>query len=319
MELTSNVTFAVKLPLGGDSTPEDVVRIATAAEDSGFDAAWSGEHVVFTGDLPDDYPYSSSGESPFGITQNAYDVFQVLAHLVARTDDIRIGTNVCIAPLRHPVALTKQVLTLDAISEGRLDFGVGVGWLDSEFDALGVPFDERGSRTDEFLDVFTRACSTGQFAFDGPHHSFSETGFHPRPVQPGGPPVWVGGQSGAAYRRVAEYGDGWAATTLSPDEVADARKRIGRAWSDYDRDGEPAIAIKQSAHVGASPDGLSRPMVGSVDDVISDVEAYRAAGAGTIVADFRRTDDAPSRRFTTAEQVEQIERFGAEVIPHIQE
>lgn len=317
MATQDDVRFGVKLPLGGDKTAADAARIAKAAETNGFHAAWHSEHLVFTGEVPDDYPYIEGGDSPFAIDGNAFEVFGTLSYLAGVTDDIRLGTNICIVPLRHPVLLTKQALTLDNVADGRFDFGMGVGWLRTEFESLGVPFEERGSRTDEFLDLFSQACKDGAFAFDGEHHSFPETGFYPRPQQSGGPPIWVGGESGATFRRIGEYGDGWMATTLPLEEFRDGRERLLHAWQDFDRGGAPEIAIKQTVHLGGTPDGMGPPMVGPVDDVIDDVQSFVDAGATMVVGDFRRTDEAPIRRFSTDEQVAQIERFGEEVIPQI--
>jgi probable F420-dependent oxidoreductase len=311
-----DIRFGVKLPLGGDKTHEDTVRIANAAEENGLDAAWHSEHLVFTGEVPDDYPYIEGGTSPFEADQNAYEVFTTLAYLAAETDDVRLGTNICITPLRHPVLLTKLAMTLDNLSDGRFDFGLGVGWLRSEFESLGVPFEERGSRTDEFLEVFERACEEGQFSFDGPHHSFPNTGFHPRPVQDGGPPVWLGGESGATFRRIGQYGDGWMATSIGVDEFAEGIDRMMNAWTDYERAGDPDVAIKQSMWIGSVPDGIEPLMAGSADEVIADIEDFVDAGAKMVVGDFRRTETAPIRRFSTEEQIEQLERLGDEVIPH---
>ena len=311
-----DIRFGVKLPLGGDKTHEDTVRIAKAAEANGLDAAWHSEHVVFTGDVPDDYPYIEGGTSPFEADQNAYEVFSTLSYLAAVTDDIRLGTNICIAPLRHPVLLAKLAFTLDNLSDGRFDFGLGVGWLRSEFESLGVPFEERGSRTDDFLEVYERACTEGQFAFDGPHHSFPNTGFHPRPVQDGGPPIWLGGESGATFRRIGQYGDGWMATSIPVAEFESGVDRMMNAWTDYDRTGEPNVAIKQSIWIGDVPAGIEPLMAGSADDVIEDIEAFVDAGAKMVVGDFRRTENAPIRRFSTEEQIEQIELLGEEVVPH---
>jgi probable F420-dependent oxidoreductase len=314
-----DIRFGVKLPFGGDKTHEDTARIARAAEENGLDAAWHSEHVVFTGEVPDDYPYTGSGTAPFSTDQNAYEVFETLSYLAAVTDDIRLGTNICIAPLRHPVLLTKQAMTLDNLADGRFDFGLSVGWLRTEFESLGVPFEQRGSRTDEFLEVWSRACETDEFSFDGTHHSFPTTGFNPRPVQDGGPPVWIGGESGATFRRIGQYGDGWMATSIPVSEFESGVGRMRNAWTDYEREGEPAVAIKESMWIGEVPDGIEPLMAGSADDVIDDIETFVDAGATMIVGDFRRTEEAPIRRFSTEEQIEQIERLGDEVIPHFRD
>ncbi|MFB6130839.1 MAG: TIGR03619 family F420-dependent LLM class oxidoreductase [Salinigranum sp.] len=291
---------------GSHASPEAFRRVATAAEESGFDAVWAGDHVSFPAEIPDEYPFSPSGEPPFHVSQDTYDVFGVLSHLAAVTDDVDLGTNTCIVPYRHPVVLARNALTVEALSDGRLDFGVAPGWMRTEFEVLDVPFEERGSRTDEFLEIFERACQEGQFAFDGPHHQFQETGFHPSPGDDR-PKLWVGGRSGAAFRRTAQFGDGWTIFWDRPDAVASARERLMNAWTDFERDGEPEIAVTRATEVGSDTErDPEKPLVGEPEAIAADVEAYADAGTTRIVIDFYTTD--------VDEQVEQVRRFGEGVV-----
>lgn len=304
--MNSDVEFGVMLSTFGDHAyPAAFRRVATAAERGGFDAVWAGDHISFPANIPDEYPFSRSGESPFHISQGAYDVFGVLSHLAAVTDEVDLGTNTCIVPYRHPVVLTRNALTIEQLSDGRFDFGVAPGWMRTEFEVLDVPFEERGSRTDEFLRLFERARQEGGIAFDGPHHSFQKSGFHPTPSL-GRPKLWVGGKSGAAFRRVAEFGDGWTIFWDRPDDVAKSRGRIMNAWSDYDRDGEPEIAVVRAVDVGPDPD-RDTLLTGAADDIVADVEAYAHAGVTRIVLDFYTSD--------IDEQVEQVDRFAEQVMP----
>ena len=182
---------------GEQATRENIERLATAADDGGFDAVWVGDHVTLPAEIPDTYPFSPSGEAPFDIGQDVYDCFGVLSYLAGVTDRVDLGTNTCIVPYRHPAVLARNAFTLEQLSGGRFDFGVAPGWLETEFEVLDVPFEERGSRTDEFLDLFERAREEPELAFDGPHHSLQRTGFHPAPPR-GRPKVWVGGRSGVS-------------------------------------------------------------------------------------------------------------------------
>jgi len=294
------------LPRFGDyATPSAIREAAVTVEAQGFDAAWFADHVTFPSEVDVDYPFSSRGESPFESTDNAYDVFQVLAHIAGITDSVALGSNVCIAGYRHPVTLTKHALTLDTLSEGRFEFGIGAGWLKEEFEVLEVPFAERGSRFDELLDIYSRACEDGEFAFEGPHHQFQSTGFYPRPVDDG-PPLWIGGDSPPAYRRVAEHGDGWTIIWKRPDEIRETKATIMERWRDNDRSGEPEIALMRPIHVGDGRDS-SRPLVGTPDEIIADIEDYADAGTTRIVMEFFTRD--------LDEQLTQIERFGEEVLP----
>lgn len=289
-----------------DTNPEAFRRLATTAEALGFDALWAGDHVVVPEDLPQEYPYHPDGVPPFDVTDHIYEVFGVLDYLAGLTDDLLLGPNVCIAPYRHPLTLLRSAVTLDALSDGRFEFGVGAGWLRTEFEALDVPFEERGGRTDELLALFHRACEGGPFDFDGPYHSFDTVSLSPTPSER--PPVWIGGQSGAAFRRIAEFGDGWTTVWDRPEQVAAGLDRLRRAWADYDRDGDPEVSVMRSIHVGTDTDlDDDRPLVGDVDDVIADVEAYAEAGTTRITVEFFTTD--------VDEQVEQLRRFGEQVLP----
>lgn len=286
-----------------EELPEVFRRSARVAEDSGFDVLVAGDHVVYPDQIPTDYEFSKTGEPPFDTTTSLFDVFEVLSHLAAVTDDIDLGTNVAAAPYRHPLVLTKNVLSLDALSEGRFDFGVAPGWLQPEFDALGVPFEERGKRTDEFLDIFELACEEGVTGYSGDFYQFDDVGFYPQPV--GDIPVWIGGKSGATFRRVAEYGDGWSTLWDHPDDVAAARDRIMNAWTDYDREGEPRIGVLRPVDI--DPDANSdRLLQGTPAEVIADVEAYEQAGATRLIVDFFTTD--------IDEQLSLMREFGDEII-----
>lgn len=294
----ADVEFAVRLPQWSErATPAAMKRIATAAEDLGFDAVWRGDHVA--------YPEGTADVSPWDARTNAYDAFTALAYVAGVTDDLRIGTNVCIVPYRHPVHLAKLALSLDALTDGRFDFGVAPGWHEAEFEVLDVPFPERGALTDEFLDLFERVRADDVVAFDGPYHSFRATGFHPRPVQE--PiPIWVGGDSGASFRRVAEYGVGWT-NTMTPTEVRESRPRLLAAWEDYDRDGEPRIAASQSTHVGTGHElDRDRPMVGDPSSIAAGVHEYVEAGVTRI--------DLKQEHLPIDDRIEQLERFRDEVL-----
>jgi len=309
MNPNRDIEFGVILsPFGPHVSPSFFKRLATTAEKKGFDIVWTGDHVAFPEKIPETYPFTSSGEAPpaQGIEKDTYDSFNVLSYLANATDSIRLGTNVCIVPYRNPVLLAKQALSVEALSEGRFDFGVAPGWLETEFDVLNVPFEERGSRTDEFLEIFERACEEHEFSYDGPHHSFPTTGFYPAP-EADRPPVWVGGFSGASFRRVAEFGDGWTIYGTRPDKVEEGRDRLQPAWNDYDREGRPRIAAGRSTHVGTDTDlDTDRPLIGSPSKIQDDIEEYIEAGTTHLFIDFFTLDPE--------EQIEHVERFGDKVI-----
>ncbi len=275
------VTFGVILPAWSDAaTPDGFTRVASAAEEAGFDAVWRGDHIVFPEHIPEGGPFAR-------IDSVAYDVFQILSHVAAMTDGLHVGTNICVVPYRHPVHLAKLALTLDNLAEGRFEFGVGVGVHRAEFDVLDVPYEQRGARTDEFLELFERVCRSDTLAFEGPHHEFGRTGFYPRPVRAAGPPIWVGGESSAAVRRVAEYGTGWTTFHHSPEELGGMRERLLATWDDFDRNGEPGLATPVPVCPDRESDPAAAYLTGDCDHDTRVIEQYLTAGVTRLNVSFR--------------------------------
>jgi probable F420-dependent oxidoreductase len=272
-------TFLISMADSETANPAAFDRLAAATEAAGLDALCVGDHVAIPEEIPDTYPFSASGRSPFAVDQDIYDAFQVLAYLAAQTDDLLLGTNTTIAPYRHPVTMTKHALTLDALSGGRFELGIAPGWMETEFEVLDVPYEERGSRTDEFLAILDRAREEAEFAFEGPHRSFQTTGFYPRPPAEGRPPIWIGGYSGASFRRLGEVGHGWTIFPADPDEVRDGLERAEHAWEDHDREGDPEVAVALNSLDLGVEDG---ELVGDREGVIEELSAYVEAGATRI-------------------------------------
>lgn len=303
-----DVEFGAFLTTFGETaSPAAFGHVATEAERVGFEAVCVGDHITFPEEIPDTYPFSKSGNSPFDIGQDAYDAFQVLAYLAARTDEVALGTNTTIVPYRHPVTLVRHVLTLDALSDGRFELGAAPGWMETEFEVLDVPFERRGELTDEFLAIFDRALEEAEFAFEGPHRSFDRIGFYPRP-DGDGPTLWIGGYSGASFRRLAEYGDGWTIFPESPEAVADGIARIERAWDDYDREGEPEVAVALPGLEFGMEDG---ELLGDEAAVRELLDEYVAAGATRIYVFPQLMAATPDDR------TEILEYLAAEIAPEL--
>ncbi len=193
--------FAVNFNTCAD--PEACIRVVQAAEQAGFDSVWTGEHVVL--------PSPATDRSPLPPTTPMLDTGVAAAYIAAHTSTIRIGTGIIILPLRHPVLLAKELASLDVVSGGRLIAGFGAGYLPEEFDAMGVPLSERGARMDEYLAALRALWTMDQPEFEGRFVSFTGVDAHPRPVQPGGPPLVLGGGSEAAVRRAIRLADGFYA------------------------------------------------------------------------------------------------------------
>jgi len=307
----TELEFGSMLPVIGPSevcNPEAHRQLADELEEQGFDIAVVPGHIVLPESLVNtEYPYSPDGECPYNMSDDIFESFTTLAHLAGVTDELRLGTNVCVIPQRNPLLLTRQLVDLVAISEDRFELGAGVGWAREEFDALDVPFEERGGRTDEFFEILGRACSEGAFSFDGEYHSFDRLSFYPTPPN-GRPPVWIGGDSGAAFRRVGEFGDGWTSAWARPDKIASSRDRIMNAWRDYERKGVPGIAITRPVHVGTDTTrSTDRPFIGDPESIVDDIREYIDAGVTRVYMDFYTKN--------IDEQLEQVRRFGEQVLP----
>ena len=214
--------FAVGI--GPTVDPKRIRTISTTAERLGFATIWAPEHVVLLEQYASKYPYSS-GQFPAPVDTPIADPFATLAYAAAYTSRIRLGTGICLVPEHNPLVLAKTAATLDRLSGGRFILGAGVGWLAEEFQALGISFDRRAQRTREYIDVMRKLWTEPRSSHQGEFVNFSNVLSYPKPVG-NGVPVWFGGESGPALRRVAQYGDGWIGFNLLPDQAAEKIKRI---------------------------------------------------------------------------------------------
>ncbi len=214
------------MPLFGVS-PRYYADIARAAEENGFESVWMPEHLVFPETMPPTYLYSESGYPPVSPQTPLYDAFVALGAVAQATDRIRLGTNVYILPLRHPITVARSLVTLDRISNGRVTFGIGVGWLEDEFTAVGLSFADRGRRTNEMIPLMRRLFADEVIEHHGEHFDFAPLAFQPKPRQ-ATLPIEVGGASPAALRRAGRLGDGWIQVgSASYEEVRRCLSVIG--------------------------------------------------------------------------------------------
>jgi probable F420-dependent oxidoreductase len=199
---------------------EQLVPVAKRAEELGFESVWAAEHLVFPARIESRYPYTESGTPPINPATPLLDPLLVLAQVAAVTSRIRIGTNIYLLPLRHPLVTARLAVTLDVLSGGRLSLGVGAGWLAEEFAAAGVDFARRGALTREAVRALRVLWTEDTPEFHGRTFSFGPVKFEPKPVQKPHPPILVGGESAAALKRAAEIGDGWYGVRHTPESAA---------------------------------------------------------------------------------------------------
>jgi probable F420-dependent oxidoreductase len=240
---------------GRFATQEGAATIAEAAEQAGFDSIWTVEHVVVPAGYESEYPYDASGKMPGAEKADMPDPLIWLSYVAARTTAIKLATGILIVPQRNPLVLAKEVATLDKLSGGRMLLGVGAGWLEEEFDALGVPFARRGKRLDEYIDAMRALWADGEADFDGEFTSFSRAISRPKPVN-GSVPVIIGGHSEAAARRAGRLGDGFFPGKGSPDQlralIAVMRSTAEQAGRDPD-----AIELTTGGEAAFAPDPVA--------------------------------------------------------------
>ena len=183
--------------------------MAAVVEDLGFDSIWTSDHII----VPEGSSY---------IPEVMLEPLATLSHLAARTSHVTLGVSVLVVPYRDPVFTAKYLSSLDVISGGRLVLGVGIGWLEQEFRALGASFEERGAQTDEYLAVMRDLWETETSSYDGKWKQYENMRMFPKaaPERRGTIPIWVGGNTGPAHRRAAKLGDGWHPINMTPSELA---------------------------------------------------------------------------------------------------
>ena len=309
------------------ATPETLGRIARTGEELGYDALFTGDHILVPRNIASPYPYTEGGEFPGSPSGESMEQLTLLAFLAGQTSKIRLVTSVIIVPHRNPLVAAKALATLDVLSGGRLVVGVGVGWMREEFEALGLPpFEERGAVTDEYIRAFKELWTSDDPHFEGKYVSFDDISFLPKPVQKPHPPIWVGGESRPALRRTAELADGWYPLGSNPtfpmgtpeqlaaglERLAMYARRFGRDPSEIEtiyRTHQFELTDASAPSTGSGQADGRLPFVGNAEQLAGDIREYQEMGVGSMVLDFlRQTEDLDV-------MLGRMERFAREVWP----
>lgn len=243
------IAFANIGPFG---SAEGAAAVGRSAEAAGIDSLWTVEHVVYPDEYGSTYPYDDSGRMAMAPDTDLTDPLTWLTWVGAHTSTLRLATGILILPERNPVVLAKQLGTMDALTGGRIDLGIGVGWLREEFDALGIPWERRGARTDEYVAAMRTLWSGNSVSFDGDFVSFSGVSSNPKPVN-GSVPIVIGGHSDAAARRAGRLGDGFWPGKGDLDHLLDVMRREAEA---HDRDPD-AIEVTWAGDLTAGEDPVA--------------------------------------------------------------
>lgn len=277
------------LNYGPKAGPDSLGRWAMLTEALGYHVLMTSDHLVLTPDVQARYP------APF------YEPFTVLGWLAGLTRRLEIGTTVVILPYRHPLEVARMAAIVDQLSGGRLLFGVGVGWAEGEFAALGVPFRRRGALTDEYLAALKTLWTNDVASFQGRYVSFAEVHTAPRPVRTPHPPIWVGGSSDAALRRAVRYGDAWHPNRVRLGWLKHTGLPRLRQIADAAGRPVPALCPRIRLRLTEAPlDDQRLTGEGTLDQVRADLEALQQMGAQYVLLDTFYDDVEAARRPETA-------------------
>ncbi|MGE3272025.1 MAG: LLM class flavin-dependent oxidoreductase [Chloroflexota bacterium] len=268
------------------------------AERLGYDSVWTIDHVIS--------PQANAEQ--FGLL---YDPLVVMGLAAGITERVQIGVSVLVLPYRHGVLTAKMVASLDDLSNGRIILGVGAGWNAVESGILGLPFDERGPMTDEYIKIMRELWSNPSAQFSGKYTEFSDVEFRPMPVQKGGPPIWVGGSSRPALRRTVELGDAWHPINRTPDQMREGKAEILKLCERFGRATPPEITLRIDAriilddHPYPKPAHAGHKIVGTPSQVVEQLEEMREIGVEHFSLEFvgRDFDDFTAQVDAFAEQV----------------
>ena len=270
---------------GPGASPESLARTAELGEALGYHLVMISDHVAIAPDVQARYP------APF------YDPFTTLGWLAGLTRRVELGTTVIIIPYRHPLETARMAAILDRLSGGRLILGIGVGWAKQEFQALGVPFHQRGAMTNDYLGAIKTAWTQEVASHDGPFVSFRDVHTDPRPLRAPHPPIWVGGASDAALRRAVNHGDGWHPIRIRIDWLRDTGLPRLREFAGEAGKLPPALCprIRLRLTDRPLPDDRRMPGEGTLDQVRADLEALQSLDARYVLLDTYADDPEATR------------------------
>ncbi len=274
------ITFGTTVMTG----PRRWGEFAKAAEDGGFESVWVPEHLIMPVTMTGEPNSPHEGEPPISASTPAFDPWVQMATMAAQTSTLRFGTNVYNIGLRHPIVTARALTTLDVVSGGRIEFGIGSSWLRQEWEAMELPFDTRGGRVDESIEIIQRLFTEDVIEHEGEFFRFQPVGFLPKPAQSPWPPMHIGGDSPRAMRRAAELGDGWIPMQQTLETLPGNIARIMAMRADAGRSGP--FQVTMGARVESVDDARRYEDAGVTRLLVSPFSHPREAAEG-----FRRFGD----------------------------
>ena len=305
------MNFGCHLPVfGAMATREILLAFARRMEALGYSSLWASDHVVIPTNIASRYPYNEAGRLFIPAEAPLIEPITALTFVAAVTERVQLGTSVLVLPHRHPLLTAKMLSGLDHLSGGRVVLGAGIGWMREEIEMLGAPFARRAAWSEEAIRILRACWREGKVRHRGEFFTFDEIGMFPRPTR-GDIPIWIGGHTAQALRRVVALGDGWHVAGAGPDELALDLERLRaecvRQGRSFD---ELAITVRLGLAFRETPAGPDRKHLhGTTDEIIERLHRYRALGVQTIVLETRYRD--------LDDLVGMYERFAREIRPAV--
>lgn len=295
----------ISLPqLGPQASGENLIRVARRAEQLGYDSAWVLERMLWPVNPKEPYPASPDGKLPDAY-QFVFDPLETLTFVAAHTTKIRLGTSVLVLPYHTPVQLARRIATLDVLSGGRVDIGVGVGWSRDEFEAAGAPFERRGARCDEFLQAMIDIWTRDPVSFDGEFYHIPESRVGPKPLQKPHPPIYIAGYGAYTFERAAKYGSGWNPAGIASWEWLEGM--INQLRETARRSGAGPMAVVLRSFTSVIPrSGRRAPMMGTLDEVREDIQRLRDIGVTELIHSPQSIGFGPSSMDEGLELMERL-------------
>ena len=302
--------IGVHLPqLGRGATRSALKEFCAEAERLGVHSGWVSDHIAWPTDISSKYPYTDDGSFPAPNSMAWLDPIGTLLFVAAITEKMKLGQTVLIMGYRPPVQTAKLIATLDVLSEGRAILGAGIGWMREEFEVLGMPYDNRGKRADEQLEILDALFTHDTPSYDGEFYSFPEIKFEPKPVQDR-VPVWIGGASEPAYRRTARFGDCFHAAFEPIDRVAEEWERVQELTVEAGRNVDD---MQLSVRLYLDPASNMRPalsIAGDTQQMIDSMSQWKSIGVDHVLVDITAPGGPGAR-------LEAMQAFMTDVVPNI--
>jgi probable F420-dependent oxidoreductase len=304
--------FGIFLPVSGRAaTRTTLMQAARQAESLGYDSVWSADRIVIPWEIKTIYPYSKEATFIVPPDRPFLEPLTCLAFLAGCTENIQLGMSVMVLPYRHPLYWGKIATTIDQLSMGRLIMGVGVGWMEEEFAAMGAPFNDRGRLSDEQLQLLDKLWNDDHITFHGQYYSFDDIAFSPKPFQKPRIPIWVGGEGKRAQRRAGQYGDAWFPyfVRITPNELAKRFDHVRLTAREAGRDPDRIVfacclPIELTTQTVPQEEDYLK---GNIEQLTEALKKFQAAGVAHIGLQFM-VPHYPQRQA-------QIERFAKEALP----